>query len=150
MYSMRRPMYWSGDCLSQQRWKHQLILVQITMKIWLRYKQTSKSARRWSTLRKSWSWNMHSRFWMFPRLNGPFYPWMRFNLLHDQAIKWAKSKVHVYSDSVLCLGKCRWKDQLQDFQQSHSYRELFGIDGEPVEFEWNISEDSHLWRFFNK
>ena len=26
-------------------------------------------------------------------------------LCHDQAIKWAKAKVHVYSDSVLCLGK---------------------------------------------
>ena len=32
----------------------------------------------------------------------------------------------------------RLKDQLQDFQQSNAYRELFGIDGELVEFEWNI------------
>ena len=34
-----------------------------------------------------------------------FSPWMRSTLCHDQVIKWAKAKVHVYSDSVLCLGK---------------------------------------------
>ena len=32
-------------------------------------------------------------------------PWMRSILLHDSAIKLSKTKVHVYSDSVLCLGK---------------------------------------------
>ena len=50
-------------------------------------------------------------------------PWMRFTLCHDQVIKWAKLKVHVYSDSVLCLGKIydhseankKWKRQIQDF-----------------------------------
>ena len=25
-------------------------------------------------------------------------PWMRFTLLHHKVIKWAKAKVHVYSD----------------------------------------------------
>ena len=30
---------------------------------------------------------------------------MRSTLLHNIVIKWAKAKVHVYSDSVLCLGK---------------------------------------------
>ena len=30
---------------------------------------------------------------------------MRTTLLHDRAIKLSKAKVHVYSDSVLCLGK---------------------------------------------
>ena len=33
-----------------------------------------------------------------------FSPWMRSTLLHNKIIKWAKAKVHVYSDSVLCLG----------------------------------------------
>ena len=32
-------------------------------------------------------------------------PWMRSTLLHDRAIKLSKAKVHVYSDSVLCLVK---------------------------------------------
>ena len=30
--------------------------------------------------------------------------WTRSVLSHDQALKWAKAKVFVYSDSVLCLG----------------------------------------------
>ena len=29
----------------------------------------------------------------------------------------------------------------------HSYRELHGIDGEPTEFKWNISQDLRHWRF---
>ena len=32
-------------------------------------------------------------------------PWMRTICSHDKAIKLSKAKVHVYSDSVLCLGK---------------------------------------------
>ena len=34
-----------------------------------------------------------------------FSPWMRSTLCHDQVIKWAKVKVHVYSDSALWLRK---------------------------------------------
>ena len=33
-----------------------------------------------------------------------FTPRMRSTLLHDKAIKWTRTKVHVYSDSVLGLG----------------------------------------------
>ena len=32
----------------------------------------------------------------------------------------------------------RWANQPQEFQLSNSYAELFGIDGELIEFEWNI------------
>ena len=61
-----------------------------------------------------------------------FTPWMKSTLLHDKVIKCGKAKVHVYSDSVLCLGKIywhteahvKWKDQLQDFPQSNEYREF--------------------------
>ena len=74
--------------------------------------------------------------------------------MDDQVIKWTKATVHVCSDSVLCLGKMqeqtkanqRWNAQLEEFQQSNSYRELFGIDGEPIEFEWHISKDLLHWR----
>ena len=74
-------------------------------------------------------------------------PWMRATLCHDLVIKWAKAKVHVHSDSVLCLGKLhshseaneKRKDQISVFQQDKEYAELSGIDGEPIEFEWNIS-----------
>ena len=44
-------------------------------------------------------------------------------------------------------GNINWKEQIQYFQKSNEYAELFGIDGEPSEFEWNISQDSHRLRF---
>ena len=80
--------------------------------------------------------------------------WTRSTLTNDQVITWTKANVHFYSDPVLCLAKMqdhseanqRWKNQLEEFRQSNSYRELFGIDGEPIEFEWNISQDSLHWR----
>ena len=61
-------------------------------------------------------------------------------------IHWAKATAIVYSDSVLCLGKMqahaeaneRWKSQVADVPLSDSHAELLGIDGERVEFEWNI------------
>ena len=34
-----------------------------------------------------------------------FFPWLRSTLCHDQVIKWARAKMHVYSDSILFLGK---------------------------------------------
>ena len=79
----------------------------------------------------------------------------RSTFSHDQVITWTKAKIHVYSDSVLCLGKLsdhseanrRWENQVNDVQQSSSYRELLGIDGEPIQIEWNISQNLRHWRF---
>ena len=56
------------------------------------------------------------------------------------------AKVYVFSDSVLCLGKMNqnptsntaWERQLDWFKDSSQYRTLDTIDGEPMEFEWNI------------
>ena len=56
------------------------------------------------------------------------------------------AKVSVFSDSVLCLGKVNqdptsyivWEEQLGWFKDSPQYRILDTIDGEPMEFEWNI------------
>ena len=55
-------------------------------------------------------------------------------------------KVHIFSDSVLCLGKMNenpqshiaWEDRLTWFKSSPGYRALDRINGEPMEFEWNI------------
>ena len=55
-----------------------------------------------------------------------------------------ESKVNVYTDSLLCLGKFHEhlhsiearKPKLEWFMKSREYRELDGIDEEPVEFEW--------------
>ena len=56
------------------------------------------------------------------------------------------AKVHVCSDSVLCHGRMshpseaniKWKEQFQYFQQSNEYAEFSEIDGQPIEFEWDI------------
>ena len=64
----------------------------------------------------------------------------------EQVISLSHAKVHVFSDSVLCLGKMNenpqsniaWEDRLTWFKSSPEYRALDTIDGEPMEFEWNI------------
>ena len=60
------------------------------------------------------------------------------------------AKVYVFSDSVLCLGKVNQnpasktflEEQLSWFKDSPQYRILDTIDGEPMAFEWSISQDS--------
>ena len=79
---------------------------------------------------------------MFPRLSGKLTPWMRCTLRHDEVLKRATAKENVYSDSVLGLGKvqdpsegnAKWKDQFQYFKRSNEYIELFGFDGEQIEY----------------
>ena len=71
---------------------------------------------------------------------------MRSVLSHDQAIKWAKAKVCVYADSVLCVGQMkdspgateRWKGQMEGLRLYSFYQDAVGIDGEAIEFEWKI------------
>ena len=76
---------------------------------------------------------------------------------HPQAIKWMKAEVHVYADSVLCLGKNKWTSRserkmdraAEDLHSTVSIQEFYGIDGEPIEFEWNIfSQDLLHWNYF--
>ena len=44
----------------------------------------------------------------------------------------------------------KWKEQIIEFQRSNEYAEMYGIDGEAIEFECNISQDSHRLRFSDK
>ena len=78
-------------------------------------------------------------------------PWRQLSLVNDEeVISLSHAKVYVFSDSVLCLGKVNqnpasnivWEEQLSWFKDSPPYRTLDTIDGEPMEFEWNISQDS--------
>ena len=73
--------------------------------------------------------------------------WKNFSLIGDeQVISLQRTKVYVFSDSVLCLGKIHenpqsntaWEQRLEWFKSSPEYRTLDIIDGEPMEFEWNI------------
>ena len=69
-------------------------------------------------------------------IEGTAPSWTRSTLSHDQETKWTKSKVHVYSDSVLCLEKLsylseanrRWEGQVADFLLSACCEELLRID----------------------
>ena len=79
-------------------------------------------------------------------LHGNNYLWS----VMKKVISFSHGKVYVFSDSVLCLGKVNqnptsnavWEEQLGWFNDSPQYRTLDTIDGEPMEFEWNISQDS--------
>ena len=64
----------------------------------------------------------------------------------ERVINLQRTKVYVFSDSVLCLGKIlenpesndAWEDRLGWLKSSQNYRNFDRIDGEPMEFEWNI------------
>ena len=65
----------------------------------------------------------------------------------EQAIKLTKARVYVHSDSVLCLGKQhgpedairRWNDhQVSTLKMYPTFRELQGLDGDSIDFEWKI------------
>ena len=73
--------------------------------------------------------------------------WKHLLLIGDEeVISLSNGKVYVFSDSVLCFGKMSenpqsntvWEDKLTWFKSSSQYRALDTIDGEPMEFEWNI------------
>ena len=63
-----------------------------------------------------------------------------------QVISLSHTKVYVFSDSFLCLGQMNenprsntaWEDRWTWFKSSPEYNALDKIDGEPMEFEWNI------------
>ena len=73
--------------------------------------------------------------------------WKHLSLIGDEeVISLLHTKVYVFSDSVLCLGKVSenpksniaWEERLKWFKSSPVYRALDTIDGEPMEFEWKI------------
>ena len=72
--------------------------------------------------------------------------WKHLSLVSDEeVISLSHAKVYVFSDSVLCLGKVNQNptsnsasEKLSWFKSSSQYRTLDTIDGEPMEFEWNI------------
>ena len=79
------------------------------------------------------------------------HSWKYLSLIGDErAINLQRAKFYVFSDSVLCLGKIfentqsndAWDQRLGWFKTSQEYRDLDRIDGEPMEFEWNIFQDS--------
>ena len=74
--------------------------------------------------------------------------WRQLSLVNDDEItSLSHARVYVFSDSVLCLGRVNQNPQSNTVlgrkvdvgsKRSPQYRTLDTIDGEPVEFEWNI------------
>ena len=73
--------------------------------------------------------------------------WTRMSLIDDEiVINLQRTKVYVFSDSVLCLGKVlqhpesneAWKNRVAGVRAERSYRDYDAINGESTEFEWNI------------
>ena len=75
-------------------------------------------------------------------LHGNIYLWLvvkKSSVLRTQRFTY-------FSDSLSCLGRMNenpqsnyaWEDKLMWFRSSPQYRALDTIDGEPMEFEWNV------------
>ena len=73
--------------------------------------------------------------------------WTRLSLIDDEiVINLQRTKVYVFSDSVLCLRKVlqhpesneAWKNRVAGIRSVKSYRDHDVITGESTEFEWNI------------
>ena len=73
--------------------------------------------------------------------------WTQLSLINDPVIISLQStKVFVFSDSVLCLGKvlqhleCNetWKNRVAGVRAERNYSDFEDVKGESTEFEWNI------------
>ena len=79
------------------------------------------------------------------------HSWKYLSLIGDErVINLQRTKVYVFSDSVLCLGKILenaqsndvWVQRLGWLKSSSKHRKFDRIDGEPMEFECDIFQDS--------
>ena len=73
--------------------------------------------------------------------------WTQLSLINDPVIISLQiTKVYVFSDSVLCLGKvlqhpeCNeaWKNRVAGVRAEKNYSDFDDVKGESAEFEWNI------------
>ena len=87
------------------------------------------------------------------------HSWKYLSLIDDERIiNLQRAKVHVFSDSVLCLGKIQekpdaneaWEKRIEWITTSQSYRDFDGISGEPTEFEWNIFPGFETLQLYGK
>ena len=75
------------------------------------------------------------------------HSWKYLSIIGDERIiNLQRTKVYVFSDSLLCLGKIQqnpesnkaWEERLGWITSSQNYRNFDGIHGEPTKFERNI------------
>ena len=88
--------------------------------------------------------------------------WKQLSMIGDETvISLQRTKVYVFSDSVLCPGRIHqnpesneaWKKRIEWITSSQSYRDFDGIDGEPTEFEWNgvktFGWENSSWKYLS-
>ena len=69
---------------------------------------------------------------------------MSTSLLCEKAYRITNAKVHVFSNSVLCVGKmgddpvATWKSKIEWYSDNHHFKDMNRIDGMLTEFEWKI------------
>ena len=90
---------------------------------------------------------MKKKFIVWTKLCNQRNSWTQLSLINDPVIISLQStKVYVFSDSVLCLGKvlqhpeCNeaWKSRVAGVRAERNYRDFEIVSGESTEFEWNI------------
>ena len=73
--------------------------------------------------------------------------WKRLSLIGDvTVINLQSTKVYVFSDSVLCLGRVlqhpdsneAWKNRVAGIRSEKNHSDFNDVNGESTEFEWNI------------
>ena len=87
------------------------------------------------------------------------HSWKYLSLIgEERIINLQRTKVYVFSDSVLCLGRIHqnpesnkaWEQRTGWITSSQIYRDFDGISGEPTEFEWNIFPRFDTLQFYGK
>ena len=64
------------------------------------------------------------------------------SMLCDRIHQISNTKTYVFADSALCQGGIKenpneaWKEKIKWYFESNHLKELFRIDGESIEFEW--------------
>ena len=85
--------------------------------------------------------------------------WKHLSLVSDEeVINLSHAKFYVFSDSVLRLRKVNqnptsnsaWEEKLSCYKSSSQHRTLDTVDGEPMEFEWNIFPGFTTLQLVNK
>ena len=137
---------WFGECLCLRHWKHLYSWARITQTICIPSKIQVKISLTF-VISEKLILEQSGEIFGVSQICWEDSSWKQVSLLNDEeVISLSHAKVHVFSDSVLCLGimnenpqsNITWEDRLMWFKSSSECRALDRIDGEPMEFEWNI------------
>ena len=134
-----KHILWYGECSCLWHWNHLYAWERITQTIGIpsRIRKISEW-NKCSTYLRNWCPNkMRSMEWK--QLIGKTLHGSICLLIGDrQVISLQRTKVYVFSDSVLCLGKIH-ENRQSNTDKLHQNTGLWTeFDGEPMEFEWNI------------